>query len=91
MVWAVGRLRPAGMQGPWGRAVTELVLLQLGIGLANLFLLAPTAVQLTHLLVADLLWVATAKGPSKPSRARAVRVCGEVSRRRSTVRSTSGK
>lgn len=59
MVWVVGRLRPAVMEGPWGRAVTGLVLLQLGIGLANLFLLAPTAVQLTHLLVADLLWVAT--------------------------------
>jgi heme A synthase len=58
MVWAVGRMRPALMQGPWGRAVTGLLLLQLGIGLANLFLLAPTAMQLTHLLVADALWIA---------------------------------
>jgi len=59
MVWAVGRTRPALMQGPWGRVVTSLVLLQLGIGLTNLFLLAPTAMQLAHLLVADLLWIAT--------------------------------
>jgi heme a synthase len=59
MVWAVGRKRPALMQGPWGRAVTSLVLLQLAIGLTNLFLLAPTAMQLAHLLVADLLWIAT--------------------------------
>lgn len=59
MVWAVGRRRPAVREGPWGRAVTGLVLLQLGIGLANLFLLAPTAMQLVHLLVADVLWVAT--------------------------------
>lgn len=59
MVWAVGRKRPALMQGPWGRTVTGLVLLQLGVGLANLFLLAPTAMQLAHLLVADLLWIAT--------------------------------
>jgi heme A synthase len=39
--------------------VTSLVLLQLAIGLTNLFLLAPTAMQLAHLLVADLLWIAT--------------------------------
>jgi len=59
MVWAVGRRHPMVMEGPWGRTVTWLVLLQLGIGLANLFLLAPTAIQLVHLLVADLLWMGT--------------------------------
>jgi heme A synthase len=58
MVWAVGRARPAALTSPWGRAVTLLVLLQLVVGLTNLFLLAPTPVQLVHLLVADLLWIA---------------------------------
>src|ERR1043165_6628330 len=58
MVWRVGRLRPAGTEGPWGRVLTTLVLVQLGVGLTNLLLLAPTAVQLIHLLAADLLWIA---------------------------------
>ena len=59
MVWAVARARPAALESRWGRAVTLLVLLQLVVGLTNLFLLAPTLVQLVHLLVADLLWIAT--------------------------------
>ena len=59
MVWAVGRARPAALESRWARAVTLLVLLQLVVGLTNLFLLAPTAVQLVHLLVADLLWIAS--------------------------------
>ena len=58
MVWRVIRLRPASGESPWGRAVTSLVLLQLVVGLTNLLLLAPTALQLAHLLVADLLWIA---------------------------------
>jgi hypothetical protein len=32
-------------------------MLQLGVGVINLLLLAPTVLQLTHLLVADLLWI----------------------------------
>lgn len=58
MVWRVGKRHPLVMEGAWGRRVTGLVLLQLGVGLTNLFLLAPTAMQLVHLLVADLLWIA---------------------------------
>jgi heme A synthase len=58
MVWRVVRARPASGEGPWARAVTRLVLLQLGVGLTNLLLHAPTALQLAHLLVADLLWIA---------------------------------
>lgn len=57
MVWAVARARPAALTSRWGRAVTLLVLLQLVVGLTNLFFLAPTPVQLAHLLVADLLWI----------------------------------
>ncbi|HEV8598162.1 MAG TPA: COX15/CtaA family protein [Gemmatimonadales bacterium] len=57
MVWAVGRLRPGAGDNGWARAVVALVLLQLGAGLSNLLLLAPTALQLVHLLLADLLWI----------------------------------
>jgi cytochrome c oxidase assembly protein subunit 15 len=58
MVWSVQRLLPGTVQEPWGRLVTSLVMLQLIVGLSNLLMLAPTALQLTHLLVADLLWIA---------------------------------
>jgi heme A synthase len=39
-------------------AVTLLVFAQLAVGLVNLGLLAPVALQLAHLLLADLLWIA---------------------------------
>lgn len=58
MVWLVSRTRPEAVESGWGRAVTSLVLVQLAVGLTNLLLLAPTAMQIAHLLVADLLWVA---------------------------------
>lgn len=38
--------------------VAALVLTQLGAGLLNLVLLAPIALQLVHLLLADLVWIA---------------------------------
>lgn len=38
-------------------ALAALVLVQLSLGLVNLLLLAPIALQLVHLLVADLLWM----------------------------------
>jgi cytochrome c oxidase assembly protein subunit 15 len=57
MVWSVGRLRPGAGDSGWARAVIALVLIQLGAGLTNLLLLAPTALQLVHLLLADLLWI----------------------------------
>jgi heme A synthase len=34
------------------------VLLQLAVGLGNLALLAPVWMQLVHLLLADLVWIA---------------------------------
>jgi heme A synthase len=47
-----GRLRrPASV-------TAALVILQMGIGFANLALLAPVALQLIHLLAADLVWLA---------------------------------
>jgi heme A synthase len=39
-------------------AVTLLVFAQLGVGLINLGLLAPVPLQVLHLLLADLLWIA---------------------------------
>jgi heme A synthase len=49
---ASGRLRrPATV-------TAALVILQLGVGLLNLVLLAPVALQLVHLLTADLVWLA---------------------------------
>jgi heme A synthase len=59
MVWRVIRARPTSGESPWARAVTILVLAQLGVGITNLLLHAPTLLQLAHLLVADLLWIAT--------------------------------
>lgn len=48
--------------GQWVRRsmlmVTTLVVVQLGIGLLNVVLLAPIWLQLVHLLLADLLWMA---------------------------------
>lgn len=38
-------------------AVTLLVFVQLAVGLVNLGLLAPVALQLVHLLLADLVWI----------------------------------
>ena len=40
-------------------AVTILVIVQLAAGAFNIFLLAPVWMQLVHLLLADLLWIAT--------------------------------
>jgi heme A synthase len=39
-------------------ALTTLFLLQLGAGILNVVLLAPVWLQLTHLLLADLFWIA---------------------------------
>jgi heme A synthase len=49
--------RPAGVRGP-ATLAAALVLTQLGTGLINLALLAPIPLQILHLLIADLLWIA---------------------------------
>jgi heme a synthase len=41
----------------WAWLLTALYVLQLGAGALNLFLLAPAPIQLTHLLLADLVWL----------------------------------
>jgi heme A synthase len=48
--------RPASMR--WGTIVGLLVIAQLAAGVLNLLLLAPVWMQIFHLLLADLLWVA---------------------------------
>lgn len=58
VVWLVSRSRPASMGNRWGRRVSSLVIVQLVVGFTNLLLLAPTEMQIAHLLVADLLWIA---------------------------------
>jgi cytochrome c oxidase assembly protein subunit 15 len=50
---------PAGARaGFWARTVLVLVATQFAIGLATLAFLAPVALQLLHLLCADLVWIA---------------------------------
>jgi heme A synthase len=43
----------------FGRWVIGLVVLQLLVGLANVWLKAPAAMAIAHLLIADLLWIFT--------------------------------
>ena len=40
-----------------GAAVLGLFLLQMGIGLVNVWLMAPVVLQLVHLFVTDLIWI----------------------------------
>ncbi len=50
--------RPAPATARLAIAVAALAVTQLVAGLVNLLLLAPIAMQLVHLLLADLLWIA---------------------------------
>lgn len=42
----------------WAWVTAGLALVQVGVGLVNVILLAPVWMQIVHLLVADLLWIA---------------------------------
>ena len=60
VVAAVAVVRRRAGDGPawtWGRAVAALVGLQLVVGVANVYLLAPIPLQMVHLLVTDLIWI----------------------------------
>jgi heme a synthase len=46
----------------FGRAIVALFIVQVAIGFANFALLAPIPLQLVHLLVADLFWMAVVVG-----------------------------
>jgi cytochrome c oxidase assembly protein subunit 15 len=61
LLWVVMRIlkqHKTRTTQPLGLAVMGLALLQLLVGAVNLGLLAPVPLQLVHLLVADLLWIA---------------------------------
>ena len=57
LTWRLARGSSALKHSGWTRAVPAVLVLQLGAGLLNLVLLAPVALQLGHLLLADLLWI----------------------------------
>jgi len=50
------RAHPAARR--WAVALAGLYGLQLGLGVLNVWLLAPIGVQLAHLLLSDLIWIA---------------------------------
>jgi heme A synthase len=75
---------PAARSGRWLRAA---VLAQLAAGLATLALLAPTALQLVHLLLADVVWVALVVHACEAS-ACGVRAAGAASDRPRLIAST---
>ena len=58
----LGARRLAAGQGAsaarFARAVSALAVVQVTLGMLNVFLLAPVALQLAHLLVADAVWIA---------------------------------
>jgi heme A synthase len=56
LVWRTPEERP-GLRAR--RTAGALALAQLVVGVANVALLAPAALQLAHLLLADLLWIAS--------------------------------
>ena len=51
--WIAG----ASAARPWATAVAALAALQLALGVVNIVLRAPGALQLAHLLLAQLLWI----------------------------------
>jgi cytochrome c oxidase assembly protein subunit 15 len=51
--------RPLPAVKSWARWTTALVFVQWMVGIANVGLLAPLALQMVHLLLADLVWIAT--------------------------------
>ncbi len=54
----VSKLRPGPMTKRLFRALTALFALQMVVGVVNVWLLAPVWMQLVHLLLADLVWIA---------------------------------
>jgi len=50
--------RPAPVVKRAAAALVGLFVLQIGLGFLNMYLLAPVWMQLVHLLVADLVWIA---------------------------------
>lgn len=57
LVWGVHGVVRAPLTGRFAWVFSALFSTQLALGVANVVLLAPRWLQLTHLLVADLVWV----------------------------------
>lgn len=53
----ITHLRPDAQVKKWAQMASAIFLAELAIGLLNLALKAPVAMQLIHLFVADLLWI----------------------------------
>ena len=53
-----GRARPSAPVSRAARLALGALVLQIGVGVANVTFLAPVPLQLLHLLLADLLWIA---------------------------------
>jgi heme A synthase len=56
---AIAAQRPSAETRRFARLIVVLVVVQLVAGFVNVILLAPVWMQLVHLLLADLLWIAT--------------------------------
>ena len=56
--WLAAGVRPGIDQRRWAQVVTGLYVAQILAGLVNVVLLAPVWMQLVHLLLADLIWLA---------------------------------
>ncbi len=57
MAGLVSHLRPAPEVRRFARGIAIIFGIEIGVGLLNVLLKAPTAMQLIHLLVADILWI----------------------------------
>ncbi|MBC8101497.1 MAG: protoheme IX farnesyltransferase [Cytophagales bacterium] len=54
----VGHLRPSAQTKRYATAIYGLFFVQMGVGFLNVLLAAPVWMQLVHLLLADLVWIA---------------------------------
>ncbi|MPY66722.1 heme A synthase [Deinococcus sp. SDU3-2] len=62
LVWMVGALRrwrPSPAVTRWGAALFGVIAAQMAVGFANVALKAPDWMQLTHLLLACIMWLVT--------------------------------
>ncbi|HET6229478.1 MAG TPA: COX15/CtaA family protein [Longimicrobiaceae bacterium] len=55
--WLVRRTRPSALTARLSKALAGLFVAQLLVGAVNVILLAPLAMQIVHLLMADVVWI----------------------------------
>jgi heme a synthase len=56
-VWMAATRRPHPRVTLWAVITAGLYLVQLGVGAANVYLQAPVAMQMLHLLISDFIWI----------------------------------